>query len=88
MTAHLPPCSTRAELPFNGNGIPDYLRSALPAAASKPLLTDDRSCLDMAEYQQLGCSCWALGTGGCPLDQPEFCRNCTKVRGKGVGSAL
>ena len=68
------------QLPFNGNGILDYVQSKLASPAVNALQVDGESCQDFPEYNALGCSCWSVGTVSCPAAQPEFCRACTKVR--------
>jgi hypothetical protein len=68
-------------MPFNGNGILDYVQTRTNSPAVEALQVDGESCLDFPEYASLGCSCWNVGTGSCPATQPAFCRACTKVGG-------
>ena len=68
-------------MPFNGNGILEKVANTLPNTKMAPIEVDDRSCIDMPEYVNLTCNCWFVDVAACPVDAPEFCRQCTKVGG-------
>jgi hypothetical protein len=64
---------------LNGGGVIGAKAGAAPQPVGNALNVDDRSCIDMPAYKDLGCYCWNVGTLACPADAPEWCRNCTKV---------
>ena len=68
---------------MSGNGVLDAAARNGAINQSLILNINDRSCLDLPDYVALGCDCWFIGTEACPSPEPLFCRQCTKVGGRG-----